>query len=101
MFASSHSHTDLQTFETIEPMDALAIDRPALSTQDDPDALGPKPRARHCDLADAQPERGLLLRAPWTVPRRPTELRQGTGPPNIRRERRLKPRRQRASLGGP
>jgi hypothetical protein len=80
MLPSSHPHTQLQAIEPVQSSDALPIHRPAFPTQEHPDAQILKPRARMGQIANADPQRGLILRSAASIPRRPPKLRQAAGP---------------------
>ena len=67
------SHPHLQPFEVVEAMDALPVHVPAFPSQQCTDAARAEARARERDLANAHPQRRLILRATGTVPGRPTE----------------------------
>src|SRR5215467_10966335 len=90
VLAPPDAHPELQPVEPIEPADALAIHAPSLPAQHDPDSEVPKPRPRMGQLPDPKPERGLIPRPASAIPRRPTELRQPTGPRTTDLERHLK-----------
>src|SRR5437667_416188 len=49
-----HTHAELQALQTVEAPHAFAIHRPALATQQDPDAQIPKTRPRVRELANPQ-----------------------------------------------
>ena len=98
---SPDAHPQLQPLEAIQPTDALPIHHPAFSTQEHPDAQEPESRPGVRELADPHPQRGLVLRAAAAIPRRPTELRQMTGPHAADGEGHLDPAGQLAALCGP
>jgi hypothetical protein len=58
----------------------LPIHEPALAPQEHPDAQGPKPRARISQISNAYPQGKQVLGSASSIPGRPTELRQTTGP---------------------
>ena len=70
---ASPAHAHLQPFEAVEAMDALPVHVPAFPSQQCTDAARAEARARERDLANAHPQRRLILRATGTVPGRPTE----------------------------
>lgn len=61
MLASAYTQPQLQPLQPIQPMHALAIDQPAFSSQHHVDALKAESRSHLCDLADAHPQRPLIL----------------------------------------
>ena len=46
MFSSAHPHAELQSIQAIQPSDALPIDEPPLTPQQDPDPHVAKSRPR-------------------------------------------------------
>src|SRR5438874_2326633 len=91
VLASTDTHAELQAVEPIEPAHPLTIDAPPLATQQHPDPQMPEARPRVRELANAQPQGGLIARATAAIPRRPTEVREPTGPHAADPERRLEP----------
>lgn len=75
MFAPAHPHAELQAIQAIQPVDALPIDHPPLTPEQHPDSHVAKPRAGLRQIADTQPQGGLIFGTALSVPRRPTELR--------------------------
>jgi hypothetical protein len=101
MFPPSHPHAQLQAIEPVQSSDALPIHLPAFPTQEHPYAQIPKPRARMGQIANADPQRGLILRAAASIPRRPPQLRQAAGPQATDLKRPLKPGGQFSAACGP
>ena len=97
----SDAHPQLQPFEAIQPPHPFLIHRPALPSQQHPDAQKTEPRAHVRDLANPASQRRLVFRATRPIPRRPTELRQMTGPHAADREGGVHPGGQLAALCGP
>ena len=54
MLPSSHSHPQLEPIEPIQAANALVIDEPPLTSQQDPDPKVAKPRSGMCQIANAQ-----------------------------------------------
>src|SRR5262245_23068723 len=79
VLASTDTHAELQAVEPIEPAHALTIDHPPFAAQQDPDPQVPEARSRVRELANAQPQGGLIARATAAIPRRLTEVRESTG----------------------
>ena len=75
VFAPPDSHAKLQPVKTIETPHSFAVHEPALASQQHPEALVPKPRARMGEISNAQTERRLILGPTPAIPRGPTELR--------------------------
>src|SRR5712691_10422368 len=101
VLAPPDAHAELQPVEPIEPADPLAIHAPSLPSQQHPDAQMSEPRPRVGELTNPQPERGLVPSPTSTIPGRPTELRQPTGPRTTDLERPLKPPGQLPTARGP
>ena len=80
VLASSHTHAQLQTIKSVQSSDALSIHPPAFPTQQHPDPQRPKPWPGMSQIANAHPQRGLILRAAASIPGGTTELGQPTGP---------------------
>jgi hypothetical protein len=91
VLAAAHTHPKLQAVEPIEPAHPLAIDHPPLAAPQHPKPQVPEPRPRVRELANAQPQRGLLAGATAAIPRRATELREPTGTRVADLERHLEP----------
>jgi hypothetical protein len=101
MFPSPHPHAQLQAIESIQSTDPLAIDEPALSSQQHPNALIPKSRARMGQITNAHPQRRLILGPTTPIPGSPTKLRETTGPQATDLKGVLKPAGQFSTAGGP
>ena len=74
MLPSSHSHPQLEPIEPIQAANALAIDEPPLTPQQDPNPHVAKPRPRMSQITNAQPKRRLIFRAAASIPRGSTKL---------------------------
>ena len=74
MFSSAHPHAELQSIQAIQPSDALAIDEPPLTSQQDPNPHVAKSRPRMSQITNAQPKRRLIFRAAASIPRGSTKL---------------------------
>lgn len=68
VFATTHSHADLQPFEAIPAIHALPVHVPALSSQHDVDALIAEARSGVRDLADAKSQCRLISRLALGIP---------------------------------
>lgn|GEM_PF-1657319 len=101
VLASPHPHAQLQTIKSVQSSDALSIHPPAFPTQQHPDPQRPKPRARMGQIANAQPQRGLIFRAAASIPGGSAELRQPTGPQATDLKRLVKPGGQFSTACGP
>jgi hypothetical protein len=62
VFATPHTHVDLQALEAIPAGHALAVRLPALSSQHDADTLTAEARSGVGDLADAKSQCRLISR---------------------------------------
>jgi len=91
MFPPPHSHPQLKPIEPIQAANALAIDQPPFTPQQDPDPQIAKPRPRMSQIANAQPQGDLILRSTPSVPGGAAELRQPTGPQATDLKRLMKP----------
>ena len=60
VFATTHTHADLQALEAIPTVHALAVHLPALSSQHDVDTLIAEARSDVGDLADAKSQCRLI-----------------------------------------
>ena len=80
VLASPDPHAELQALQSIEPSHPLSIHPPAFPTQQHPDPQRPKPGPGMSQIANAHPQRGLILRAASSIPGGTTELGQPTGP---------------------
>ena len=96
-----HVHPQLQALQSVEPSYPLAIHRPALTPEQDPDAQIPKPRARMGEIPNAEPEARLILGATPSIPGGSTELCQPTGPQATDLKRLVKPGGQCSTACGP
>jgi len=101
MFPSPHPHAQLQSIETVEPTDAFAIHRPALTPQQHPNPQVAKPRPGMSQIANTQPQGGVILRAAPSRPGGAAELRQLTGPQATDLKRLVKPLGQFSTACGP
>jgi hypothetical protein len=84
-------HAELQPLQSIEPSHPLAIHEPAFASSEHPDPQRPKPRAGMSQIANANPQRRLIVRAASSVPGGPTELGEATGPQATDLKRPVKP----------
>ena len=91
MLPSSHSHPQLEPIEPIQAANALAIDEPPLTPQQDPNPHVAKPRLRMSQITNAQPKRRLIFRAAASIPRGSTKLCSATGPRTAHLKRPVKP----------
>lgn len=57
MLAPSHSHTHLETFETVQPVDVIFRQTPAFASEQRMNSQIAEPWSRRCDLADPHPQR--------------------------------------------
>jgi len=80
VLASPHPHAQLQAIESVQSSDAFPIHHPVFPTQQHPDPQIPKPGPGISQIANAHPQRGLILRAASSIPGGATELGQPTGP---------------------
>src|SRR5215470_9728991 len=80
MLTPPDPHPHLQPVEPVEPAHPLAIHWPPLTAQQHPDAQVAKARPRLRELANPGSQGRLIPRPASAIPRRPTELRQPTGP---------------------
>jgi hypothetical protein len=101
MFPPAHPHAQLQAIESVQSSDALSIHPPAFPTQQHPDLQIPKPGPGMSQIANAHPQRGLILRAAASVPGGPTELGEATGPQATDLKRLVKPGGQFSTACGP
>ena len=76
---------------TIQPSNALAIHRPSFALQQHQNPQVSKPWTAMGKIADAYPQRGLILRPTAAIPGGPTELCQATGPQATHLKRLPKP----------
>ena len=77
--AAPHAHAQLQAVQATQPADAVLVHRPALATQQHPDAGESKAGTRACRRPNPYPERALVVSRGAAVLRRATEPRQMTG----------------------
>jgi hypothetical protein len=63
-------HAQLQSVEAVEPIDALLVDRPALSSQHHVHAQIAEPRSIHRNVANSQAQGALIARLALGVPDR-------------------------------
>ena len=96
-----HPHPQLQAIQSIQSSDALAIHRPALTPQQHPNPHVAKPRPGMSQIANTQPQGGLILRATPSIPGGAAELRQPTGPQATDLKRLVKPGGQFSTACGP
>jgi hypothetical protein len=75
VLASADAHPELQAVEPIEPAHPLAIHLPPLAAQEHPDPQVPEPRPRMGELANPQPQGGLIPRPALPIPGGATEVR--------------------------
>ena len=101
MFSSAHPHAELQSIQAIQPSDALPIDEPPLTPQQNPDPHVAKSRPRMRQIPNAEPESRLILCATVTIPGSSTKLRQAAGPRTAHLKRPVKPLGQFPAAGGP
>jgi hypothetical protein len=101
MFASPHSHPQLQALEAIQPPHVLAIHEPAIASQQYSDPEISEARPDMGQIVNAEPETGLILGATPSIPGGATELGQSAGPQATDLESVLQPTSQFASAGGP
>jgi hypothetical protein len=80
VLASPDPHAQLQAVESVQSSDPLPIHPPALPPQQHLNALIAKPGPGMSPIANAHPQRGLIVRAASSIPGGPTELGQPTGP---------------------
>lgn len=78
--ASPNPHTDLQTFELVQSVYALAIDLPAFAPKNRVDTLEAESRSALGDLADSHAQGRLILGGALAIPARPTDAPQPTRP---------------------
>lgn len=101
MFSSAHPHAELQPLQAIQSSDTFAIDEPPLTPEQHPDPQVAKPRPSMRQIANAEPEGRLILRAAPSVPGGSTKLRQAAGPRTAHLKRPVKPLGQFPAAGGP
>jgi hypothetical protein len=101
MFSSAHPHAELQPIQAIQSSDTFAIDEPPLTPEQHPDPQVAKPRPSMRQIANAEPEGRLILRAAPSVPGGSTKLRQAAGPRTAHLKRPVKPLGQFPAAGGP
>ena len=81
VLAPPDPHPQLQAVQPIQPPHALLIHRPALAPQQHPDAREAEPRPRVRETPEcASRSAAWSFARDSAIPRRPTELRQMTGP---------------------
>jgi hypothetical protein len=86
-----HPHAQLQAIEPVQSSDAFPIHQPAFATQQHQDPQIPKPGPGMGQIANAHPQRGLILRSASSIPDGATELGQPTGPQATDLKRPVKP----------
>src|SRR5512147_483749 len=96
-----HAHPQLQSLQSIEPSYPLPIHEPAFAPQQHPDPQVAEPGSGVGQIANAEPETGLILRPTSSIPGGSTELRQPAGPRTPHLERGLKPLSQFPAADGP
>jgi hypothetical protein len=101
VLTSPHPHAQLQAVESVQSSDPFPIHPPAFPTQQHPDPQIPKPGPGVSQIANAHPQRGLILRAASSRPGGPTELGEATGPQATDLKRILKPGGQFSTACGP
>lgn len=101
MFSSAHPHAELQSIQAIQPSDALPIDEPPLTPQQDPDPHVAKSRPSMRQIPNAEPESRLIPGATVSIPGSSTKLRQAAGPRTAHLKRPVKPLGQFPAAGGP
>jgi hypothetical protein len=79
-FAPSHPHANLQPFEPIKTMDALAIDPPAFTSQKNVDAQVTEAGSTQRYLAHAHAQSRPIGCRALAIPPRPTEPAEPTRP---------------------
>jgi len=67
VLASPHPHAQLHAIESVQSSDALPIHPPAFPTQHHPDPQIPQPGSGMSQIANAHPQRGLILRAAASI----------------------------------
>ncbi len=72
-------HAQQQSIQAIQSSDALPIDQPPLTPEQHPGPLVAEPRSGMSQVANAEPQGGLILRAAPSVLGGSPELRQPTG----------------------
>lgn len=80
VFPAPHPHAQLQSIQAIQSSDALPIDQPPLTPEQHPHPQIAESGAGMGQVANAQPQGGLILRVAPSVPGGSPELRQPTGP---------------------
>ena len=93
VLAPPHPHPHLQPVQAVQPPHALLVHPPALPSQQDVNAQIPEPRPRHRQLANAEPEGGLIPRRAPPIPRGSCQPREPTRPGDRDLERLLDPAR--------
>src|SRR5690606_33662873 len=79
VLASATAVSKLQPLQPVQAPDALEIDRPTLSSEEDVQPLEAEARPRVRQLAQTPPEDALVLRTTRPIPRRSREAGQATG----------------------
>ena len=101
VFPSEDPHAQLQPIQSVQSLDALSIHPPAFPTQQHPDPQIPKPGPGMSPIANAHPQRELILRAAAAIPGGATELGQPTGPRTTHLRRPVEPWGQFPAASGP
>jgi hypothetical protein len=80
VLAPPNPHAKLEAIQTVQPTDPLPVHEPALPPEQHPDALIAEARSRMSQILDAKPQGRLIVGRALSIPGRPTELGEATGP---------------------
>jgi hypothetical protein len=74
VLSSAHPHAQLEPLKAIPAPDPLPVDRPPFPPQEDPDSQIAESGAGMGQIANAQPQGGLIRGLTLPIPRRATKL---------------------------